>query len=257
MLYYQKFGNGKQIMLAFHGFGQESSVYKCLAEVMPNYTFYAFDLFFHGKSQWDFPENYLRSQRWKELLQDFLDKENIQKFSLMGYSLGGKLALKTIELFSENLEQVWLLAPDGIKTNIWYKLATVPTGQSIFRKVILEGSKPLDQIVRGIGKMKLIDKSLLKLYYSETAFPERRQRVYYTWLLYSGIRPNIPKISQILIKKDISVQFFIGKHDRLINFGEIKDLYKQLNQCQLHIIPCGHNRLIKETANWILKNKKS
>ena len=82
MLYYQKFGNGKQIMLAFHGFGQESSVYKCLADVLTEYTFYAFDLFFHGKSQWDFPENYLRSQRWKELLQDFLDKENIQKFSL-------------------------------------------------------------------------------------------------------------------------------------------------------------------------------
>src|ERR1041384_3075655 len=112
-LNYIRSGDGERSMLTFHGYGQDNSVFNNYT----GYTFYHIDLFFHGKSEWNKGEEPLEKDEWKSLVEELLVKNNIQTFSVMGFSMGGKFALATLEAFPGRVKEIILLAPDGIKTN--------------------------------------------------------------------------------------------------------------------------------------------
>ena len=61
---------------------------------------------------------------WKKLLGLFLEKENIEDFHVMGFSLGARLALTSFEMFPSKVKKLYLLAPDGIQDSIWFRIAT-------------------------------------------------------------------------------------------------------------------------------------
>ena len=59
-------------MLAFHGYGENSGVFKKIGEVLTEqYTIYSFDLFFHGKSKWPFGSKALEKKFWLEIIENF------------------------------------------------------------------------------------------------------------------------------------------------------------------------------------------
>ena len=50
-----------------------------------------------------------------ENIREFLRKENISRFDVAGFSMGGRFALATLEAFPEKIGNVFLIAPDGEK----------------------------------------------------------------------------------------------------------------------------------------------
>src|SRR5688500_16753590 len=124
-LHYAKTGNGDKHLLVFHGFGQDMNVFEFLANSLSrHYTFYVFDLYFHGKSYWANGEQTLTKGEWKEIMKIFFSQNQIGNFSVAAFSLGGKFALATLESFPDKTKEIFLIAPDGIKTSFWYNLAT-------------------------------------------------------------------------------------------------------------------------------------
>ena len=127
---YYRFGEGPKIAVCFHGFGEDASMFGFLTNYVGNqYTFYSIDLPFHGKTEWKEGLNFTH----KDLLQivEAITREdnqkqatNSQKFSLLGFSLGGRIALSLYEAMPDKIEKLVLLAPDGLKVNFWYWLAT-------------------------------------------------------------------------------------------------------------------------------------
>ena len=111
VLHYQVFGSGPEPVLAFHGFSrtlQDYAVYENFCS--EQYTIYAVDLFYHGKSKIDGRK--LRSfskESLRELLVDFTAYLQLQKFSVIGYSMGGRIALFFLEQFPEQLNHLFLL----------------------------------------------------------------------------------------------------------------------------------------------------
>jgi len=57
----------------------------------------------------------------------FLGKEKIELFAVVGFSLGGKFALATLEAFTDKVTKVVLLAPDGIKPTCGTILPPIPS----------------------------------------------------------------------------------------------------------------------------------
>ncbi|MEQ1588528.1 MAG: alpha/beta hydrolase, partial [Cyclobacteriaceae bacterium] len=103
-LAYQKSGHGEKSLLLFHGFGQHHKIFETLTEALsPHYTLYAFDLFFHGQSKWE-DETPLEKKMWREIMLQFLTENKIERFSVLGFSLGGKFTLATLELFPDRIE---------------------------------------------------------------------------------------------------------------------------------------------------------
>src|SRR5690606_4700241 len=96
----------------------------------------AFDLPFHGQST--FAENTeLSKEELNDLFESFLKKEQIDKISLMGYSLGGRVALCLLEKFGPSIEKVLLMASDGLIRNSYYAFVTRNgLGRFLFKKVV-------------------------------------------------------------------------------------------------------------------------
>lgn len=244
-LSYQVFGSGSLKMLTFHGFGQESSVYKSVPASFPSHTIYSIDLFFHGKSEWSESLDSLDFMRWKTIMEEFIHLNQIDTFDLLGFSMGGRFALLMAGVFPQKLNTLYLLAPDGIQMNAWYRVATKFTPlQPIFKYFTHAETNVYKKLVKNLGKYGLINKTVLKLAETEMATPQKRRRVYQTWMLYRFLEIDIKKLAESLNKHHVKVQFFLGKYDKLVHSQTIKPFTRLLENVQIEVLDCGHHRLI-------------
>jgi pimeloyl-ACP methyl ester carboxylesterase len=254
-LAFQIFGHGEKKMIAFHGFGQESSVYQELSLVFPHYTIYSIDLFFHGQSEWYGDLDSLDFAKWGNIMQEFITHYQVDNFDIIGFSMGGRMALATISIFFKNINHLFLLAPDGIQLNPWYKIATkISPLQKIFKYVTHSETDIYSKTIGHLDKYGLIHKHILKLAEVEMNTPQKRKRVYHTWMLYRFLEINLNDFAEMVNQRKIKTSFFVGKYDKLINIHAIKPLYHQLQKSHIEILDCGHHRLIHHFAKWVKTN---
>jgi pimeloyl-ACP methyl ester carboxylesterase len=135
-IHYSRWGNGGNVVLAIPGFGEGSESFSCIGKLMASdQTLLAVDLPLHGSTDWkenDPMEPSALLVAIRELL--FECGFSNTKFSLVGYSMGARIALSIYEEAPERIEQLILLAPDGLNMHFIYWLSTQTyLGSSIFR----------------------------------------------------------------------------------------------------------------------------
>ncbi len=254
-LSYQKSGQGDKVLLLFHGFGQHHRAFAELSEALgQHYTLYAFDLFFHGNSQWNDGEIPLEKAMWKEIIEHFLNEPKIQKFSVLGFSLGGKFALATLELFPEQIEHIFLLAPDGIKTNFWYSLATYPIALRKFFKSMILNPGRLHAITYALRKLRVVDHGLLRFAESQMDTEEKRERVYNSWVVFRHLHFDMHKIAGLIQDHNIQLTMIIGKHDKIITAQHMQRLLRHLRNYQFETLNTGHNGVIAGSISILAKD---
>ncbi|MEJ0032227.1 MAG: alpha/beta fold hydrolase [Bacteroidota bacterium] len=207
------------------------------------YTFYHIDLFFHGKSVWSKGEEPLEKDEWKKIIDYILQKENIHSFSLLGFSMGGKFALATLEAFPDRVNEIILLAPDGIKTSSWYSLATYPIAFRKLFKSMIENHSRFLRIATTAKKLGLIDKGVLRFVETQMDTEEKRKRVYYSWVVFRHVDVDIDKIKKIIHDNNIKLRLIVGRYDKIIKAENMKRLTSKIE-----ILDAGHNDLIKKVA---------
>jgi pimeloyl-ACP methyl ester carboxylesterase len=235
-LNYVQSGDGPKVMLTFHGYGQDHTVF----EKYTGYTFYHIDLFFHGKSTWNKGEEPLEKTEWKKLVEDLLTKNNIQNFSVLGFSMGGKFAMATLEAFPHRIIEIILLAPDGIKTSFWYSLATYPIAlRNVFKSLIGNHERFL-KIASVAKKLGVVDKGVLRFVETQMDSEEKRKRVYYSWVVFRHLKFDIDEIKSLIDKHKINLRLFVGRYDKII---KAKDMTRLTTTVE--IVDAGHTNLIK------------
>ncbi len=250
-LHYAKAGSGATPLLLFHGFGQNHQVFEQWVTTLGKQcSLYTFDLYFHGQSMWP-GRVALEKYDWKQILQLFLKQENIERFVVLGFSLGGKFALATVEAFPERIIKLYLLAPDGIKTSIWYNLATYPIAvRYLFRSMILKPGR-LHALVKVFQSLGIVDNGILRFAESQMDTEEKRRRVYYSWVYFRHFKFNLRKLANLLNGHQIPVIMIAGKYDKVIEAKNMNRLLRHVSNHQLEIIEAGHNDLIKNAINFI------
>src|SRR6218665_602262 len=95
-LHYKKEGNGSKILVAFHGYGNDCSLFDILIPYLKDdYTILSFDLPFHGQSIW--PKTVAFTQQHLNILtEQILELCQVKKISLLGYSLGGRICMNIL-----------------------------------------------------------------------------------------------------------------------------------------------------------------
>ena len=244
-LHFTTLGTGPQTLLMFHGFGQDNnSFYTLSAAISQPYTAYVFDLYFHGQSRWGHGETPIEKAHWKETMQAFLAQNEIDRFSLAGFSLGGKFALATVEAFPEKVENIILLAPDGIKTNFWYSLATYPV---LFRKIfksMIHHPERFQSIIKMLHAWNLMDNGVLKFAEFQMNTEEKRKRVYYSWVVFRHLKFDVDKIAALLNRYKIPVTLVVGQYDRVIKPKSMERLVTKLRKYTFETPEVGHTGLI-------------
>lgn len=248
-LHYHQFGTGKHIFLAFHGFGQTGYSFKDIADALgTEVTLYSFDLPFHGSSHWKAGELPLLKEHWKEILEKFLVEKEVDRFSVIGFSLGGKLALTTIEKFPTYIETVILIAPDGIKTNFWYAMATYPyVLRKYFRRIVLK-PKSFFKMLAAMNRLKLMDRGMLKFAASQMDTIQKRKKVYNTWIIFRKISFGLIPLAAVINEHGFPVSVYIGTYDKIITDSHIKSFLNLIKNKELRLLKTGHNSILKKVA---------
>lgn len=252
-LHYQKIGKSDKILLAFHGMGQDFSCFQKFAQTFDNeYTTFLFDLPFHGKNQTN--ETIITKEIWNEYLDKFLQENQIQKFSIISFSMGGRFALATIEAFSERIENVYLLAPDGIIEKPFYYGAThFSFTRSIFKKV-LENNHKFYGFAKFLTHIGIVHKSVLKFAKIMVDSTEKQQQLYKSWVGFRYLKFDIKKLSEQINIQEIKVTVFMGKYDKLLTNYHVFPLIKRLKNVELITIEATHGRLVEKTTAYLADN---
>ncbi len=240
-------------MLAFHGFAMSSkdfyyfkSLYDGLFEVTaPNH-------FFHEQAVYPSSRKHQQPLSKKELAEfymNLLEIKNSEKITLMGYSMGGKIALLLLEYFPEKIERVFLMAPDGLYMNPWYKLIVFTSlGRKLMRKT-LNNPEIYFRLSTLAYKLGLINEKLYHFFDENMKSKEARLQVYDTWLGYRKIIPDLKKVVSHINDNKIPVHLLIGEFDSIITTKIGNKFQVKSDYIQMHDLPCGHmmnNEKVKE-----------
>jgi pimeloyl-ACP methyl ester carboxylesterase len=251
-LHFHRWEGGPNYLLAFHGFGQQASDFVRLADALKaRYTLIGIDLFYHGKSQWPRAEQALTQAYWQRILTAFLEELRIERFSLAGFSLGGKLVLASLQAFPERIEELYFIAPDGIKTSFWYSLATYPGWARRYFRYLVQHPGSFFQLTEILHKLNLLDRGILRFAKNQMGTPDKRQRVYNSWVVYSRLRFQMPHLAELIKRHKIQVHMFLGKYDKIMTLHNMNKLLKHLDDYKLTILKAGHNTLIEDTARYL------
>lgn len=256
LLHYVKAGNGKQPILVFHGFGQDHTLYVPLVKSLGSrYTLYIIDLFFHGKSEWNEGEVPLEKTTWTDILQTLFHDQRIETFSILAYSLGGKFALATIEAFPARVKDVFLLAPDGIKTSFWYSMATYPKLFRTFFKSMIQRHDRFLWVANKLNASKIVDKGLIRFAAYQMNTEEKRKRVYYSWVVFRRLNFDLKTIARLINDNNIRLTMIVGEYDKVIRPENMKRLLRHVREYKLEILESGHTGLIWESLHLLMKEE--
>src|SRR4051812_46108516 len=144
-LHYYKYGNGPCNMLCFHGYGMHGKQFKILESALGSkYTFYGFDLFFHKETKLRDQslatvKKGISKQGFAELIAEFCKYENIERFSVIGYSMGTHFATTIVEELAPMVNEYIVAAPSSLKPGALITFfSKYKTGNRILEKLILD-----------------------------------------------------------------------------------------------------------------------
>ncbi len=256
-LHYRIIGSGPKVMLAFHGFGQSGEVYRDMATLLgQEYTFYSIDLFFHGNSTWNDNELPISKLYWKNLLKALLQKHDIVDFSVIGFSIGAKLAIACLQSFPHRIKSLLLIAPEGIGHNLWYTVATQHPLRKYF-KGFIERPQRFFTLLKWSDRLLPTNKSLLHFVKKQMDTKKKREQVYSTWMVFRRLHFTRDTITKVINKEGMLISMFLGENDKIIPPKRGKSWLKRLQNHELHLLPSRHQTLIQAVTNHIKNSKKA
>ena len=245
-VHFHEYGSGDKPMLAFHGYGMTGKQFHVLKNsILSKYHVYGFDHFFHGESELaGWTEKQIREGMPREMVKLYLDEwfkiYGKQKISLMAYSIGANLALILLEEYPDLVDEIILMAPDGLSVyKGFHFLLHQPIGKYFFRQVTK--SKWLAPwLLKTLRKTHFIDDSLYNIAYNEIDTEKKRLDVYYTLNLIRLLKPDTDKVIQLINQHQIKCTLIFGRDDQLFPKSAAMPFIEQLNSAEVHEVPLGH-----------------
>lgn len=249
IVHYRFGGQGMQSLVCFHGYGETAGSFDLLEKNLgASHLIVAIDLPFHGKTQWR--ENKLDAQVLSDIVLYILAqvKASDQKIQLMGFSMGGRIALCILQQIPERIAGLVLLAPDGLTVNFWYWLSTKTTaGNTLFKWTMRKPGWFLGML-RASNKLRIINQSIYKFveYYIHDSVV--RKDLYERWTGLRNCSPSIKKIKRLIQQHGIKVRLLYGKYDRIISHERGSRLFGNVPNCSVQVLDCGHQVLHQKNA---------
>ena len=240
-----QFGQGPQYLIAFHGYGQDAQVFNHFSEISSDtYTILSIDLAFHGKHE-KFPKGFLFNREYADIwLSALLDAIGQKTIGLIGYSIGGRIAMSMLEWFPDRISELILFAPDGLPVPKTYLFLTrTRLGQWIFREFISSPRIAFSLIMIG-EKLKLISMKVADFYRTEILDAKKRQQLFDTWMAYRKATPSDIRLNKQLKANSKHVMCILGRRDAVIKHAITrKHARKRFPDLQLIELDLGHNLL--------------
>ncbi len=265
-LHYYCWGRGRKLLLCFHGYGESAESFSLMAEPLDDaFTIVAIDMPLHGLTVWKEGLDF-RVEQLVEIIDSILAaiEEPLplpapsgantgphlpgtslhSSWHVMGYSMGGRIALSLLEAVPERVKKLVLIAPDGLVVNPWYWLATqTRPGRLLFRYTMYHPGWFL-LMLKAANKIKLVNPSVYKFVDNSIGRHEVRRELYTRWTTMRHFRPHLEKIKALVRQRQLTVRILYGKFDRIIREERGREFQKDIEPwCRLVVISAGHQLL--------------
>ncbi len=207
-------GSG-DLWVTFHGYGQRADLMAQFFESMPpTCRGLHFDLPHHGETTMD--HETLHPNELVALMSNVLRDRRLERCSLLAFSLGGKVALKLLELMPGKITQVVLIAPDGLRVNPLYRFtANTRLGGWLYGRVTND-PKHLFAAARYLRASRILHPKIEQFMHRQLDSREKRERVYKVWRAFRLITPDLREIRSKIVRYGIGTLLVFGEHDRII-----------------------------------------
>lgn len=241
---YSEGGEGETILL-LHGFGASGDSWNQLARILTRkHRVIAPDLPGWGASTRIETESYgytAQLQRLDSLVREW----KLDRFHLMGHSMGGFLAAAFAARFPERVITLALLCPHGMSEPVPSDLArSVEQGDNWLVVSSLEGFQRL--LGKLFVKRPYIPGPLVK-YLAQMAV----RRTAKSRQIFDEMQSNEPPLVQRLPQIKAPAMIVWGDQDRVLHVSSADLVKANLKQAELVILKeCGHMPLMEKTRAW-------
>ncbi|MEQ8553936.1 MAG: alpha/beta hydrolase [Cyclobacteriaceae bacterium] len=255
---YKKHGNGINKLIFFHGFGEDQTTFdKSIQAIQKEHrdtTCYSIDIYYHGNSQRG--NEKLTFRQWEISFRNFLEKESIQSFILLGFSLGGRFALATAYIFPTLTSGIFLIAPDGVFQSPWYRLANSLPGNLLF-KYLMNHPPAFDWLVNIFKKTGIISKPLARFVEAALHAPQQRKQVYHTWTYFYPLQLKPGSIARCFNQHEIPVHVILGEKDKIIPPKKVLLKLSSIKDLRSVIVNARHHQMITESTPYVISVLKN
>jgi pimeloyl-ACP methyl ester carboxylesterase len=245
-------GRGPQLLICLHGFGESALHFVPLVKTMgARFTIVALDMPLHGKTEWNEKRAFTPADL-QALIMMVLQQQQQERFSLMGYSMGGRLSLCLVPPMAARLQHLLLLAPDGIRNNPWHMFVTRTwLGNRLFKHVTYHPAL-LFKLLSFVHKLGGVNESVYKFVYNSMNKLDKREQVYQVWTVMRRMLPNLHACKQLLAQYNIPTLLIYGKFDRIIPAVLGQRLVDGTFPGEILVLDKGHQLISPELGSTIL-----
>jgi pimeloyl-ACP methyl ester carboxylesterase len=273
-IHYRRWGTGSRLVFAFHGYGESAAAFTFLGEAIgDDFTVVAIDLPFHGQTEWN--DGLLFDPRDLLFLLQAIEAAlsspqpapasgdppssltpqpadvpspltpYLPGWWLLGYSMGGRIALQLLQDSPQLVDKLVLLAPDGLKLNPWYWLSTQTRPGNILFRATMRRPGWFFLLLRLGNALQLVNPSVYKFTVQYIHDDRVRQELYTRWTTMREFRPRLAVIAAIIRQRQLPVRLIYGSYDRIIRWESGEKFRKRgiAATCRLTLLPTGHQLL--------------
>jgi pimeloyl-ACP methyl ester carboxylesterase len=247
-----RFGQGPNLLVALHGFGDRARLFAILEGALAaRYTVVAFDLPFHGQTQW--PHRTFTKADTLALVRQIMAHEHKDRLSLMGYSFGARLVQAMLPDLLPQLDKLYLLAPDGIRTK--GMAAAVRTPMWVRTAMFHALKKPhwFLSLLRLGSRLQVVPPLILHFLSFNLTRPERYQRAFGCWFALDSFYLPRHRIKAIWRESGLPVDIYFGTKDEMIHYKTVKKMVEGVHNVRIFRMVAGH-RLIGENLRARMQN---
>lgn len=244
------FGSGKRCMIAFHGFADRGSLWEVLSpSLRDQFTVYAVDLPHHGQTHW--PSGTFHADDIRDVIDKIKSLHQVESYTLSGYSLGGRIVQHVVEQKHNDVDALWLFAPDGVSTLGVYDMTRLPLWLRRLGQFALKRPAWFFLILKTARKTRLITQFIYEFTYNHLHTDERRQRLFNVWISMRAFQFSKKTIASSFSKLLIPTVAFFGERDEVIPPCSADELRSYIPHVKTYTVEDGH-QLIQPELNVLI-----
>ncbi len=243
-LHYTRQGTGEKALFCFHGYGWNCYNFDFIMPLLvTRYTVFSFDLFFHGESEWNEPSEPTKEDL-KNIFCGIMEAEKVVRFSLMGYSMGGRWSTTLLLLFPDKTESMFLIAADGLWRHPLFRNLTSLRPDNPLVRFIISRSTWLFVLMRWMRKAGWVDSVSYNFFFDKVNSKDKRSLLIQRWRNQKYMTVDPAEIVELIHTFHIPVHLFYGLHDHLIPIKEAHRFEQLASREMVYEINEGHMLII-------------
>ena len=241
-LRYISSGSGSHLVIAFHGFGRAPEEYLFITDY-PGIRLLSIYLPGHPGSD-EMVADTIDLAVWCQLMEKMIERYEAHRITVVGYSLGGRIAISTCMNWQIRNFRLLLLAPDGIQMHGLLRFAM---RRSVFIRLfkgLLTYPNFLMRLTQILGQLRVLSKPTCHFFLRQLRDDSKRQIIKKVYSLFRHFIESEKMTHHFFDDLSHRLKIVLGQQDPIIRADMVFKLPKLIQENSVMIIEdAGHDLL--------------